>query len=323
MQEEIVYFLKKAKQYVSGEEISQSLKISRSAVWKYVEELRRRGYDIVAVPHLGYRLAGSADKLFPHEIQYELKTALFGKRIVYHETIASTMDEAFQLALEGASEGTVVCAEAQTKGRGRLGRLWDSPKGKGIYISVILRPKLSLLQVTRLTLLSAVAAAEAIKTVSGLSPLIKWPNDLIYKNRKLAGILTELSADTDRVKFVILGLGINVNSPLHALPAGATSLKHETQKQQSRIHLLQEILRELERWYLCLTQEGFDPLMRRWQELSLTMNQRVRVVDSSLAGQAGLIEGEAVGIDQDGGLLIRQDSGVITKKMAGDVVQAG
>ena len=317
MQEEIIHFLKKAKQYVSGEEISQSLKISRSAVWKYVEELRRRGYDIVAVPHLGYRLVGSADKLFPHEIQYELKTALFGKRIVYHETIGSTMDEAFRLALEGASEGTVVCCETQTKGRGRLGRLWDSPKEKGIYISVILRPKLSPLQVTRLTLLSAVATSQAIKTVSGLSPLIKWPNDLIYKNRKLAGILTELSTDTDQVKFVILGIGINVNSPLHALPAGATSLKHETRSHQSRVHLLQEVLRELEKCYLCLIREGFGLLAQRWKELSMTLNRRVRVVDSS-----GFIEGEAVDIDQDGGLLIRQDSGIITKKMAGDVVQA-
>ncbi len=313
---QIIDSLKKTPDYISGEEISHVLKISRAAVWKYVEDLRQLGYDIVAVPHLGYRLMSCPDKLFPQEIQYHLGTNLLGKKIVYHETIDSTMDAAFDLARGGAPEGTVVCAETQTQGRGRLGRLWVSPKGKGIYTSLILRPKISPLEVARLIFLSAVAVSWAIKTVTGLTSLIKWPNDLMVKNKKLAGILTELSTDIDQVKFVVIGIGVNVNTSVSSLPAHTTSLKQETKHEQPRVALFQEMLRELEKRYLGLIREGFDPLLKEWKQLSTTLNRRVRVVDSS-----GFVDGQAVDIDRDGGLLIRQDSGIVVKKLAGDVVE--
>ena len=315
MQTQILEFLKKSETYLSGEEISQSLKMSRAAIWKYMQELRGLGYDIVAVPHLGYKLVSSPDKLFPHEIQHDLKTKILGKKIVYEETVSSTMDTAFQLALNKAPEGTVVCCESQTNGRGRLGRSWSSPKGKGIYLSLILRPKLSFLEVAQLTLLSAVAVSEAIRKVTALQPLIKWPNDLLIGDKKCAGILTELNAETDQVNFVIVGIGVNVNSLKNNLPPGATSLKQETQKEHSRIRIFQEILQELEKWYTRLGREGFIPVVQRWKELSVTLNQRVRVSDAG-----GFTEGLAVDLDKDGGLLIRKDSGVIVKKMAGDVV---
>ena len=315
MQEQIIDYLKKSENYISGEEISQSLKMSRAAIWKYIQELRHLGYDIVAVPHLGYKLVGCPDKFFPSEIQYELGTKILGKKIIYKETVPSTMDAAFQLALEGSPEGTVVCAEHQTKGRGRLGRTWTSPKAKGIYVSLILRPQLPPSEVARLTLLCAVAVSEAVKTASGIQPLIKWPNDLLVNDKKLAGILTELSAETDRIKFVIVGIGLNVNASLNHLPAQSTSLKQELGFSLCRVELFQEILREIEEWYVRLDKEGFEPVLSRWKELSSTLNQRVRVVDP-----AGGIEGEAIDIDQDGGLLIRQDSGVVIKRMAGDVL---
>ena len=317
MQTQIIEFLKKNETYLSGEEISQSLKISRAAIWKYMQELRQLGYDIVAVPHLGYKLVSCPDKLFPLEIQHDLHTKIFGKKIVYHETISSTMDAAFQLALEKAPEGTVVCAETQTKGRGRLGRTWISPKGKGICLSVILRPKLSPLEVAKLTLLAAVGVCEALQKITNLQPSIKWPNDLLIDGKKCAGILTELSAETDRVKFVIVGIGVNVNTAKNSLPSTATSLKEETRQEHSRIKIFQEILRELEHWYLRLGEEGFSPVVQRWKELSVTLNQRVRVSDAN-----GFVEGLAIDIDQDGGLLIRRDTGVIVKKMAGDVALA-
>ncbi len=317
MQTQIIEFLKKNEAYISGEEISQSLKISRAAIWKYMQELRQLGYDIVAVPHLGYKLISSPDKLFPHEIQHALGTKVFGKKIIYEDTVSSTMDVAFRLALEKAAEGTVVCAEGQTKGRGRLGRTWTSPKAKGICMSIVLRPKLSPLEVAKLTLLAAVAVSQALKKITGLQPLIKWPNDLLVKGKKIAGILTELSAETDRVKFVIVGIGLNVNSALNSLPPGATSLKEETQEEHSRIKIFQEILREMEQWYLHVAQEGFFSVVQRWKELSVTLNQRVRVSDAN-----GFVEGLAVDLDNDGGLLIRKDSGLIVKKMAGDVMQA-
>ena len=141
MLDKIILFLKNSPGYISGEEISRSLHLSRAAVWKYIQELRKAGYEIVAVPHLGYKLVSSPDKLLAHEVQFQLNTKTFGRSVVHFETLNSTMDEAFRLGMEGKPEGTIVIAETQTKGRGRLGRGWVSPKGKGIYLSLILRPK--------------------------------------------------------------------------------------------------------------------------------------------------------------------------------------
>ena len=318
MHKEIIHFLKKSyPNYISGEEISRALKLSRAAIWKYMQELRKEGYEIVAVPHLGYRLVSSPDKLFPHEIQFELGTKTLGQRIIYEDTVGSTMDLAFQLAMKNVAEGTVVCAESQTKGRGRLGRGWVSPKGKGIYFSMILRPKLPPAEVAKLTLLCGVAVSEAIKKMTGLEALIKWPNDLLIGSKKVAGILTELNAEMDRVKFVIVGIGINVNTSAQQLPPEATSLRLVKKLSLSRVMVFQEILREVEKWYLEAQHHGFSKVLKRWKELSLTLGKWVKVSDPS-----GVFEGEAISIDHDGGLLIRQDSGVVVKKMAGDVIAA-
>lgn len=318
MRNKIIHFLKMAEGYLSGEEISRHLKISRAGIWKYIQELREEGYDIIAVPHLGYRLISRPDKLFPSEIQSGLGTKILGKDIKYFDSVASTMDVAFQLGIEGASEGTVVCAESQTKGKGRLGRSWASPKAKGIYMSVILRPKLVPADLTQLTLLSAVAVCETLRKFCALPAKIKWPNDILVKDKKLAGILTELSAEMDRVRFLVIGIGINVNTPLSQLPSNATSVKHETGQKSSRIDLVQEILRSLERWYMRLEAEGFDLVIERWKELSSTLGQHIRLVD-----QSGDVEGEAVDLDEFGGLVIRSDTGLMVKRMSGDIVQIG
>ncbi len=316
MLDKIIHFLKNTDGYISGEEISEALNISRAGIWKHMQELRSQGYDIVAVPHLGYKLESSPDKPFSHEIKHNLHTKILGKKIFYFDTVFSTMDEAFRLGMEGAEEGTVICAESQTKGRGRLGRSWSSPKGKGIYMSVILRPRLSPTEVSQLTLLAAVAAAEAIQKVSGLSAMIKWPNDLLIGGKKVVGILTELSAETDRVKFVAIGIGINVNTPVNQLPPHATSLKNEADKNFSRVELIREILRSLEEWYLRFQEEGPAVVMMRWKELSSTLGKHIKISDPNQT-----IEGKAIDIDDDGGLLIRSDSGIVVKKMSGDVVQ--
>jgi len=242
MRNKIIHFLKTAEGYLSGEEISRHLKISRAGIWKYIQELREAGYDIIAVPHLGYRLISRPDKLFPSEVQSGLGTKILGKDIKYFDSVASTMDVAFQLGIEGASEGTVVCAESQTKGKGRLGRSWNSPKAKGIYMSVILRPKLMPADLTQLTLLSAVAVCETVRKFCNLPAKIKWPNDILINDKKIAGILTELSAEMDRVRFLVIGIGINVNTPLSQLPPNATSIKNEIGQKSSRIDLVQEIL---------------------------------------------------------------------------------
>ena len=316
MQEQIINFLKHSKSYLSGEEISRSLDISRAAIWKYMQELRKEGYEIEAVPHLGYKLVAIPDKLLAHEVQSELKTKIFGCKIFYYESLSSTMDEAFRLGMEGAPEGAVVCAEMQTKGRGRLGRSWVSPKYKGIYCSMILRPKLSPSDLSKLTLLTAVAVAEAVEKIADVQPLIKWPNDLLVKNKKLAGILTELRAEVDQMKFVVIGIGLNINNLSAQLVDGATSLRNETGQNFSRVEVLQEILRVFERWYCRCDKGDFEEVLRVWKERSLTLGKRVRITDP-----ASVTEGVAVDLDHDGGLLIRQDSGVVVKKFAGDVVQ--
>lgn len=316
MQNKIIQSLKEAQGYLSGEEISRHVKISRAGIWKYMQELRKEGYDIAAVPHLGYRLVSCPDKLFPMEIQSGLGTKMLGQDIRYFDCVESTMDVAFRLGLEGAGEGTVVCAESQTKGKGRLGRSWTSPKGKGIYMSVILRPRLAPTDMAQLTLLSAVAVCEAVKNICDVPAQIKWPNDILVKDKKLAGILTELSAEMDRVRFIVIGIGININTPLSQLPSNATSVKNEKGRKVSRVVIVQEILRSLEIWYGCLNERGFGPVVTRWKELSSTLGRYIRLVDPS-----GDIVGEAVDLDEHGGLVIRCESGVTVKRMSGDVMQ--
>lgn len=314
MQERIIQFLKESDGYISGEEISQRLKMSRAAIWKHMQELRALGYEIAAVPHLGYQLVTCPDKLLGFEIQSGLNTKIIGKKIIILDTVASTMDEAFRLGMENCPEGTVVCAEAQSKGRGRLGRIWTSPKGKGLYFSFVLRPNLPLNQLAQLTLMSAVALAEAIEDSSALKPSIKWPNDILLGSRKLAGILTELRAESDQVKFVIVGIGLNVNASLHQLTAGASSLKVAAGQSFNRAQVFQAILRSLEKWYLKLLHHEFAEIMEEWKKRSATLNKRVRITDS-----AGISEGQAIDLDEDGALLIRKDNGLIVKKSAGDV----
>ena len=310
----IVQFLKQADGYVSGEDMSEALKISRAAVWKYIDHLRKEGYDITAVPHLGYQLVSAPDKLLPQEIQFGLNTKIFGRNVVAFDMVGSTMDEAFRLGMEGAPEGTIVCAEAQSKGRGRLGRVWSSPKGKGIYFSLILRPRLPPGQLAQLTLTAAVALAEALHHIAGIELSIKWPNDILAGNKKLAGILTELRAETDRVQFVVVGLGINVNTPASQLVDGAASLRTAAGRTFNRVAVLQEVLRSFEAWYAVLGQGRFDRVIEAWKARSSTLKRRVRVTDP-----AGMVEGMAVDLDVDGGLLVRLDSGTIVKKTAGDV----
>jgi BirA family biotin operon repressor/biotin-[acetyl-CoA-carboxylase] ligase len=315
MQEKILDFLKRKKDYISGEEISSHLKISRQALWKHIHELKNLGYEIVAVPHLGYRIESSPDRLFSFEVSSGLNTQFIGKKIFYFDSLNSTMNVAMQLGMGGVAEGSVVLAESQTKGRGRLGRIWFSPKYKGIYLSLILRPKLSPAQAPVLTLLAAVSISEAIKELTGVQTQIKWPNDILVQHKKLGGILTELSAEMDEINFVVIGIGLNVNNDKKALLGGATSLKSEKKENINRISLLQEILRKIETNYLILEKKGAKPIIEKWREHNITLGRRVRIYSHKEH-----IEGEALDIDVDGGLLIREDSGIVQKVMAGDVV---
>jgi len=314
MKEKILDYLKKEQEYLSGDEISGRLGISRQGLWKHIQDLKDLGYDIVAVPHLGYRLLSSPDRLFALETTHGLNTKFIAKKIHYFDYLASTMDLAMQLGIQAAPHGTVVLAESQTKGRGRLGRSWFSPKYKGIYMSLILRPDISPSASSVLTLLSAVSICEAVKTVTGLDAQIKWPNDVFIANKKIAGILTEMNSEVDKVNFVVIGIGLNVNNDKKSLIAQATSLKEQAGQPVNRVALLQELLRGIENNYSLLEDKGAQAIIDKWRNFSLTLGRRVKIYY-----QDKHIEGQAVDIDRDGALLIRKDSGLTQKVFSGDV----
>ena len=315
MKEKILEYLKKKHEYLSGDEISRHLGISRKGLWKHIQDLKDAGYDIVAVPHLGYRLESSPDRLFALDVAHGLNTKFIAKKIHYFDYLSSTMDLAMQLGIQAAPNGTLVLAESQTKGRGRLGRSWASPKYKGIYLSLILRPKISPSASPVLTLLSAVSICEAIKNIVGLDAQIKWPNDVFIYNKKIAGILTEMNAEVDKVNFVVIGIGLNVNNDKKSLIAQATSLKEQAGQSLSRVMLLQELLRRIEINYSLLEDKGAQAIIDKWRNFSLTLGKRVKV-----SCQDKYIEGQAVDVDKDGALLIRKDSGLIQKVFSGDVM---
>lgn len=330
MKEKILDYLNKKHDYLSGDQISKHLGISRQGLWKHIQELKDSGYQIAAVPHLGYRLESCPDRLFPFEITRSLNTKFIGtstrlsadgehsrtigKKIHYFDYLASTMDFAMQLGVDGAAGGSLVLAESQIKGRGRLGRSWFSPKYKGIYLSLILRPKISPAACPILTLMSAVSICEAVKEVTDLDAQIKWPNDVLIHNKKVAGILTEMNAEVDKVNFVVIGIGLNVNNDKKSLIAQATSLKEQQGEEISRVVLLQELLRRIESNYLLLEDKGSSEIINKWRNFTLTLGTRVKV-----CYQDKHIEGQATDIDADGSLLIRKDSGLIQKISSGDV----
>jgi BirA family transcriptional regulator, biotin operon repressor / biotin---[acetyl-CoA-carboxylase] ligase len=313
----ILEFLKNKKGYVPADELSRHLNISRQVLSEHINDLRDAGYEIVAVPHLGFRLESLSDRLFPFEVEHGLNTKFIGRKIYYLQRCSSTMDIAMQLASDNPSEGTIILAESQTKGRGRLGRHWVSPRYKGIYFSLMLKPKIPPSQAAVLTLLAAVSICEAVKAATGITCSIKWPNDILVNNKKLGGILTELEAELDRVNFVIIGIGINVNNEPGELLRGAVSLKSlsNSQKKVDRLELLREILRKIESNYFLFQEKKAAAILEKWKSYSLTLGQRVKI--SSSRAQ---VQGRAVAIDIDGGLLVEKDSGGLQKFMSGDVL---
>ena len=255
-------------------------------------------------------------KISPNDIKSCLQTETFGREIYCHDSLDSTMNEASRIALNGVKEGTVVIAESQTKGRGRFGRNWVSPAGSGIYLSIVLRPTLAANEIPKLTLLASVAVCQAIQKVVGFKTKIKWPNDLLVNQKKLAGFLTEMNSNSGYQSSVILGMGINVNSALSDLPEHSTSIKNEIGKNVSRVELIIEILSLMEKWYIDVNTHGFSTVMKNWKELSETLGRRVRIDDSTRVW-----EGKAVDLDSSGGLMIENDEGTIIRSMTGDVVE--
>lgn len=248
------------------------------------------------------------------DITHRLHTKFVGRKVYYFQKVASTMDVAMQWVTKGACEGALVLAETQTKGRGRLGRVWTSPKYKGIYLSLILKPKILPSEASIFTLMAAVSICEAVKEVTELEARIKWPNDILIQNKKVGGILTELDAEMDEVRFLVIGIGLNVNNDKASLIPGATSLKEQKKDEINRVEVLQEMLRRIEANYLAFQKDGPRVILEKWREHNITLGKRVRV-----SFHREHIEGEAVDIDIDGALLVRNNSGLVHKFTAGDI----
>ena len=304
---------------VSGAELAEQLGISRAAVWSRIEDLRHVGFEIEAGPHFGYRLVDEPDALFADDLLARLgKTKVVGRDIQVFEQTTSTNDVIEKLARDGVKEGVVVFAESQTKGRGRLGRMWISPERKGLWFSVLLRPDLRPHEATQLTVASATALRRAIQSETGLKPEIKWPNDILIGGRKVAGILTELSAELDRIRHVILGIGVDVNLGAGEFPPElrklATSLKIESGRAISRPELAAAILRELDSDYARICAGKFTAVADEWEAHCATIGNDVTI---QIGGRR--IRGRAESLDDDGALLVRTEHGHLERITGGDV----
>ena len=304
---------------VSGADLSERLGISRAAIWARIEELRKLGYDIEASPHLGYRLVNDPDVLHADDLVARLgKAKVIGRDIRVFQETTSTNDVVEKLARDGVKEGVVVFAESQSKGRGRLGRKWISTAGKGLWFSVLLRPDLRPQEATQLTVVAATALWRAIHAETGLSAEVKWPNDILLGGKKVAGILTEMSAELDRVKHLILGIGVDVNQAASEFPPDvrklATSLRAELGKPVLRAELATAILRELDRDYARVCGGHFSDVADEWEERCTTIGQQVTI---SIGERR--IRGRAESLDDDGALLVRTEHGHLERIIGGDV----
>lgn len=305
--------------YVSGGDLAHQLGVTRAAVSARIQELRALGYEIEASPHEGYRLQDCPDLLHADDLLSRLgKTKIVGRDIRVFKETTSTNDVAEKLASDRVKEGVVIFAESQSKGRGRLGRKWISPSRKGLWFSVLLRPELRPSEATRFTIAAATALCRAIRAETGLSPEIKWPNDILIRGKKVAGILTELKAELDRLRYLILGIGVDVNLNASELSDDlrkvATSLKIEAGEPVDRAALAASILRELDRDYARLSAGQFEAVAEEWEESCNTLGRNVLI---DVAGRK--FQGRAECLDADGALLIRTQHGHLERIIGGDV----
>ncbi|WP_315793028.1 biotin--[acetyl-CoA-carboxylase] ligase [Paenibacillus sp. BIC5C1] len=317
--EELLHMLLNAEgEFVSGEDISRNLSISRTAVWKHVNKLRDMGYEFEAVSRKGYRLVTTPDSIDATALQLALETTVFGRKATILQSTLSTQGDVQHMAELGQGEGAVVLAEEQTGGRGRFGRKWYSPPGRGIWMSVLMRPKLALQNTPQLTLLAGVAVCRAIRSYTGADAGIKWPNDLLIGGRKVCGILLESTVEDHEVRYCVAGIGVDVNFDEKDYPEDlisiATSLKMETGQTIDRTKLAAAILSELERLYFLYQKEGFGVISSLWEALSVSMNRAIKV-----ANPQGIIEGTAIGLDPSGALIVEQENGERVSIYSGEV----
>ena len=312
----------KEKEYISGEFLAQKLGISRVAVWKQIQKLKNMGYKIVSNQNLGYCLISRPDILLPQEIKNNLSTSYMGKNIYYFTELESTniiAKEKASLKKEKIAEGTIIIAEKQVGGKGRLGREWFSPPG-GIWLSIILYPQLSPSYIPRITLMTAVAVVKTIEKVSRIKARIKWPNDILIKGKKLCGILTEMNAELDLINWVVVGIGVNANINQEEFPEdirdNSISLKEVLGKEISRVKLIQIFLKEFEKYYEKLKRKEFPSILEEWKLYSHTLGKKIKIN----IGEK-IVSGKAIDLSEEGALILKEENGKLVKIISGTILK--
>ena len=321
MKGEILKLLKETDGYVSGQELCRRFGVSRTAVWKVINQLKEEGYEIEAVRNRGYALKGAGDVLSEAELLSCLKTEWAGGRTVYFDATDSTNVQAKRLAEAHAPHGTLVVSDRQDGGKGRRGRSWASPSGVGIWMSLILRPEIAPSSASMLTLAAALAVREGIQEETGLSPLIKWPNDLVLNGKKICGILTEMSTELMEIQYVITGIGINVNQREFPpeIRDTATSLSLEAGRSFRRSSLIAAILKAFEKDYTAFLKTGdLSLLLEEYNACLVNRGKEVCILDPS-----GEYRAVAEGIDESGSLLVTLPDGTRREIISGEVSVRG
>lgn len=310
--------LETTKEPISGQQLADEFEVSRTAIWKNIKALEEEGYIIQSVRKKGYQLVEQPNIITAARLDQYLTTTSYGRHVVHHMECDSTQHIAHDLAQQGVVDGTVVITEKQLQGKGRLARPWASNNADGLWMSLIMRPDLAPQHAPQLTLVAAVSIVRAIEALTNVTPVIKWPNDILLNDLKLTGILTEMQADPDRVKSVILGIGMNINQAREDFPEElqtiATSLKIETKMPFDRAQIAATILNHLENYTNLYLEKGFTSIKLLWESYSNTIGRRIRVTMIN-----EIIEGEAIGITAEGMLQLKQPDGSIRDIYSGDI----
>jgi BirA family biotin operon repressor/biotin-[acetyl-CoA-carboxylase] ligase len=316
----LLHFLRQAEDYISGEELSDKLAVSRTAIWKRIGSLKKEGFNIEASTKKGYRLIQSEDPYGRISIQSRISGHILGKDLKFYQEVDSTNNVLKKLAADNAPEGTIVISDVQLTGRGRRGRVWMSAPGLGIWMSVLLRPNLHPSQVQTLTLASSIAVMRALEPLGIEGSGIKWPNDILINKKKVCGILTELSAEAEKIEWVVIGIGLNANHDPDDFQSDirdtATSLKINSKEHKifDRSEIAANIINELEAVYIEFLEKGSGWVAGEWRKWNVTLGKRVKLIS-----QTGIKEAEALDITPDGKLIVRYDDGKTDEVLSGEV----
>ncbi len=321
MKTEILEILRNSEGYVSGQQLCEKFQVSRTAVWKVIEQLKEEGYQIEAIRNKGYHLKESPDILSSANLESMMRTAWAGRSVLSFDTVDSTNIQAKKLGEKDGAHGLLVVAESQTAGKGRRGRNWQSPPGNSIYMSILLRPRIAPNKAPMLTLVMAQSAAEAVREVAGADVGIKWPNDLVLNKKKVCGILTEMSAEVDYIHYVVIGIGINVNEESfpEEISRTATSLRIESGRKYRRAELIAALMQRFEENYeMFMRTEDLSGIRQSYNSLLVNRGCGVRVLEPGKE-----YDGRALGIRDTGELLVQKPDGTVAEVYAGEVSVRG